>query len=223
MTSHLSCSDRLHKLTVLSVSGSVAAAAGEQTHGSGGRKLWSSPRFTAAFGSALWPSHIPLSWQTHTPLSLSLFISAGSRTVALHSTLINNLYRKTTKRVNWQTPHALTVRLSFSWFFFFFFHFIFLHFGVLFYQWQSCHFNHGSWLAKPQQNGGRQRQLSESKTVTFVHVQNETYGVELRVSLRPSGRFRVRYLRLGCKKKQTKKKDKLICGTLLKLFISSWH
>lgn len=121
MTSHLSCPDRLHKLTVLSVSGSVAAAAGEQTHGSGGRKLWSSPRFTAAFGSALWPSHIPLSWQTHTPLSLSLslFISAGSRTVALHSTLINNLYRKTTKRVNWQTPHALTVRLSFSCVFFF--------------------------------------------------------------------------------------------------------
>lgn len=66
-------------------------------------------------------THSSLLADAHSSLSLSLFISAGSRTVALHSTLINNLYRKTTKRVNWQTPHALTVRLSFSWFFFFFF------------------------------------------------------------------------------------------------------
>lgn len=89
------------------------------------QELWESPCFAPAFGTTLDLSQIPLSWQLYRfpSLSLSSFHQCWQQNCRLHSALINNLRRKTTKLANWHTRSTLTVRV--------FFHSVFISVSVL--------------------------------------------------------------------------------------------
>lgn len=80
-----------------------------QTHGSGGRG--------SAFGSTLKPitnSCCLAAPQFPPSFSLYSFHQSWQWDCSLHSALINNLQKKTTKLENWHTQSTLTVRLSFK-------------------------------------------------------------------------------------------------------------